>query len=55
MKYCPSCFNKRADTDNYCWLCGSRLVRKSPLVCSKCSRSLDPADNFCPDCGAKLK
>ena len=47
--FCSSCGTECSEDANFCWSCGSTLVRG----CQQCGRALRPDARFCEGCGAE--
>lgn len=56
MKVCPKCDRKTFFDDmKYCNACGSVLVKKKELKCSRCRERISEFDVYCSCCGNKIK
>lgn len=47
--FCSSCGTECSEDANFCWSCGSALVRG----CQQCGRALRPDARFCEGCGTE--
>lgn len=50
MKGCPKGHEVIHEEDNYCWLCGNKLIYINPIRCM-CGYGFKHEDKFCPNCG----
>lgn len=60
MKVCNVCGNQCNDTDEFCFICGSRFTAQpQPAVkpmkfCMSCGKELIPGSSFCMGCGTPV-
>ena len=52
---CPDCHAVKPGTNNFCGICGAKLVVKKVRRCSVCGEELVEGKKFCPECGTKTE
>jgi rRNA maturation endonuclease Nob1 len=53
--YCNKCKRPFNPDLNFCYLCGSPLVKLPILHCGKCGKRISKYNDYCPYCGNKIK
>lgn len=64
MKICPKCHATYDDSQNFCNICGTRLIKEQEtkrtdpdeyMICPQCGKHYPVGQVFCPDDGTKLE
>ena len=63
MVYCPKCYRKNPDENQYCSNCGHKLQKSNPappeqaqavMYCSHCGSQISPSAAVCLKCGCAV-
>lgn len=55
MKWCNECNSERPIHNNYCIICGEKLVERKGVVCPECGAGCTEEANYCGLCGTRVR